>query len=105
MTTKWFGSQVSWKLDACVSAMKYADNKHYFERCCLPTGDYILTCMDSNGDGWNGAFMEIRGYRYCDDFNGYKVFRRINISGIDIIFRGLMIVLLCSTALLILIYA
>ena len=88
---------VSWMLDTCFSAnmlvcefgfhCKY--DLQYIDRCCLPPGDYTLTCRDSGGDGWNGAIMEIQRHRYCDDFVGYKAMRRITISGIDTQFWAL----------------
>ena len=69
------GAHVSWTLGPCANAQSYPHEigyteygKQYTERCCLPPGDYMLTCKVSSGEGWNGGFMEIQGNRYCHDF-------------------------------------
>ena len=54
----------------------------YLDRCCLRPGIHILTCVnDKSSFGWGDSFIEIQGQRYCDDFVGAKVFRRVFISG------------------------
>ena len=45
------------------------------QECCLPdhTNDYAITCYDSYGDGWHGGYLEINGYKYCENFDrGYE---------------------------------
>ena len=61
---------------------KYEANKMYIDKCCLLPGVYTLTCKNSVGPfGWGRGYIEIFGQRYCDDFVGYKAFRKIYIAG------------------------
>ena len=53
----------------------------YVERCCLHPGIYVLSCYDDRNEGWNNAYLDILGHRYCDDFLGYKAMRRVTIPG------------------------
>ena len=55
----------------------------YSRRCCLPPGDYVLTCKHHPKYYWWGEFLEFQGNRYCDDFLGYRAMRRVTIFGID----------------------
>jgi hypothetical protein len=30
-------------------------------------------CRDSNGDGWEGGYIEIGGTKYCENFNEGRI--------------------------------
>ena len=50
--------------------------------CCVAPGNYTLTCRNTKyPNGWKKGFIFINGRRYCDDFMGFKVMRRISIKG------------------------
>ena len=86
MTTKNWGSEVSWTLGAACGSpstgyASFADNT---QSCTLLTGVYTLTCLDSYGDGWHGGFIEIQGAKYCDDFSRESsATAQVTITGID----------------------
>ena len=83
LTTKKWGQEISWTFGSCASAQLYANQQQYTERCCQTSGEYTLTCKDSNGDGWHGGFMEIEGNKYCYGFlDGSEATEKISISGI-----------------------
>merc|ERR1711962_494403 len=79
LTTKAFGWDISWDLGglACYSIPNgingyYWNYLEYESTCFMPGGNYILSCKDKSGDGWNGAYIEIAGTKYCEDFDdGY----------------------------------
>ena len=51
-------------------------------RCCLSPGIYNLICKNEKHPfGWGNASVEILGQRYCDDFVGYQVMRKLDIKG------------------------
>ena len=62
------GSENSWSLGSCTSTRTYGSFEVYSQVCCLPNGDYSLTCKDSFGDGWYGGYITIKGNRYCENF-------------------------------------
>ena len=76
-TSDW-GHEVKWKINgpktntSCESNREYNNNYTYTQRCCLPTRetDLNLTCIDTFGDGWHGANLEIDGKHYCQNFKG-----------------------------------
>ena len=69
ITTKEWAHEISWSLGACESDEGYNDYETYVKTCCLDVGrTYILQCMDSFGDAWNGAYIQIDSTRYCEDF-------------------------------------
>jgi len=72
LRTQTWAVEVSWDLeglDCSSDGQEYADSTVYSKRCCIPDGEYVLTCADSYGDGWHGASIEIDGEVYCDDFS------------------------------------
>ena len=80
ITSGW-GHEEQWKitgtetLTTCKSSRDY-DNEHtYNNLCCLPTRDpdFQLTCIDKWGDGWNGAYLEINGKRYCQNLKSHEM--------------------------------
>ena len=98
LTTTSHGSDVSWDMvqvglvsetGSCSSANFYTDYEEYLETCCLTPGDYMLTCKDSHGDGWDGGFIEIRGHRYCDYLIDSMEMVPIRIAGTDTHVKGL----------------
>lgn len=75
-----YGSEISWEIatldDTVVCSggggnyiTTYASNTDYeVTDCQIEGGDYVLNCIDSYGDGWNGATATINGVAYCADF-------------------------------------
>ena len=71
---------ISWSLGSCLSnrgnpgQSDYQNNQEYNQQCHFNTSPsnwvYKLTCMDSFGDGWHGAFITINGVNYCEDLVG-----------------------------------
>ena len=57
ITTKDYGSEISWTIGTCTSAKAYQNSQTYTESCCLDAGSYTLTCDDSYGDGWDGGLF------------------------------------------------
>ena len=68
MINKVAGSENSWTLGSCLSSTTYESNRVYNQVCCMPNGNYELTCKDSYGDGWHGGYLTIDGNRYCESF-------------------------------------
>ena len=75
MRVKSYGNEISWKFGSCHSPVGgYHDNLEYESKCCQPSGTYQLQCLDSAGDGWHGASIQIgeEAHMYCNDFShGY----------------------------------
>lgn len=67
LTTKSYGSEISWSVGSCTSRETYTNNAFSRQDCCAPTGSTI-TCTDSYGDGWHGGYLEINDQRYCENF-------------------------------------
>ena len=81
ITTKDYGSEISWTIGTCTSAKAYQNSQTYTESCCLDAGSYTLTCDDSYGDGWDGGFIDIQGQRYCEDFtSGHQQENIVDVS-------------------------
>ena len=70
LTTASYGSEISWSIGECRSNRGYGNSDYYTQTCYLTPGDYTLTCLDSDGDGWNGGYIEIDGERYCGSDSG-----------------------------------
>jgi len=95
--TKSKASEIQWALGkTCVSDVdgpmsdptyqqkkeEYDNNERFSQWCCMPGyGDYELRCINTlqqkryagnynvmSGDGWHGAYIEIDGQKYCEDF-------------------------------------
>ena len=71
------------QLGPCVPSHKLVyDTSKYIEKCCIPNGNYLLSCHHSGGSGWlTNSFVGVGRHRFCDDHTGYTVFRSINIPG------------------------
>jgi hypothetical protein len=56
--------------EACSSNGYYEQGAAtHVEDCCLPPGQYVLSCDSDGGDGWgSGASIVIAGQTYCDAF-------------------------------------
>ena len=63
-----YGNEIAWSLGTCLSNPVYESSMTISHTCCLVDGKYSLICMDSFGDGWNGAYITIQNQAYCDDF-------------------------------------
>ena len=84
VSTRYDGHQISWKFGKCSSSGKYTDYMMYMHRCCLEPGKYILSCINTEQPhGWKNGYIEIEGFRYCNDFMSYKKMHLINIIGIN----------------------
>ena len=85
VSTRYDGQQLHWKFGRCFSNVRYTDYMMYIHRCCLKPGQYTLTCINTEQPhGWKNGYIQIGGYRYCDDFMSYKAMRRITIAGIKL---------------------
>merc|ERR1719203_425734 len=63
-----WGNEITWNIADICMGTGYGNYQTNALSCCLPTGEYELECVDSWGDGWHGAYIEIDGHRYCEDF-------------------------------------
>ena len=71
-----------WSLGSCYGPKFGWKWAHFYDRCCLPEGQYTLTCRNTKSKyGWGNVAIEINGKRYCDDFVGFKAMRIISIEG------------------------
>ena len=74
-----------WSLGSCYGpkrGKKYLSNETWYDQCCLPEGQYTLTCSNTKSKyGWGNVAFKINGKRYCDDFVGFKAMRTIYIKG------------------------
>ena len=69
LKTKGSGGEITWKIsETCFSDRTYFSYSEYSQTCNLTPGEYTLRCMDSYGDGWDGAVFEINGKKYCESF-------------------------------------
>ena len=76
-TSDW-GHEIKWKIKgtstmaSCESNTEYENGQIYTQNCCLPVkeDEFDLTCIDSFGDGWHGAHLEIDGKSYCKNLKG-----------------------------------
>ena len=79
-----------WSLGSCYGpkwGKIYLSNLTWYDRCCLPEGQYTLTCRNTKSKyGWGNVAFEINGKRYCDDFVGFKAMRTISIKGRSLYF-------------------
>ena len=80
ITQEW-GNEIGWTVgcewkqhgcdvDDCKSNGDYEDFTNYTQECCysMEAKDFVVTCTDSYGDGWHGAYLDINGQRYCEGF-------------------------------------
>ena len=69
-----YAREISWSIkgtDCSSGQQTYEDENSYSQYCCLPAGDYVLSCDDSYGDGWgDGAKITIGGIDACEDTSG-----------------------------------
>ena len=81
-----------WTVGSCSSSQGYRKrDQSYMERCCLPPGDYVLTCShlfpggerDYSSVSWSG-WVDIQGNKYCHQFLGYRSMDKISVLGKDI---------------------
>ena len=71
LTTGEYAYEISWTFGSCSSNQTYSSYQVYQIDCCQPVGNYLLRCVDSYEDGWNGGYIEIGhdSTQYCKDFN------------------------------------
>ena len=82
LSTGWRGKGISWNFPGCDGTSSYERNQKYTKVCDIIPGKHTLTCKNDDGFGWNGAFIEIEGREYCNDFNsGYEKKIEIFIIG------------------------
>ena len=78
VSTRYEANQLKWTFGTCSSSSTYKDYSKYFERCCLPPGQHILSCLNiETPEGWKNAFIEINGRRFCDDFISYSLMEKL----------------------------
>ena len=74
-----------WTMGSCFGPKynkSYLHNEVWYDRCCLPEGQYTLTCKNTKSVyGWGDSTFEINGERYCDDFVGFTAMRSILVNG------------------------
>lgn len=82
--TQQWGHEMRWHIrglqtfTSCQGNQVYESGQTYIQRCCLPTKEteFKLTCIDTFGDGWHGANLQIiekhgsYGQPYCQNFKG-----------------------------------
>jgi len=96
LTTKRYGSEISWSLGSCQGNGGYGNYGEYTEQCCLEPGDYNLECKDSYGDGWHGGYIEVNGEKYCESFSsGSEKNSQIIIEGKGLPFEVLSPTIFC----------
>ena len=92
LTTKERADQIFWTIGPCSSRQSelgsryrqaYQDNREYEFDCFLPAGTYDLICEDQYGDGWSGAYIEIAGTKYCEDFDENDGFQKTIAVTVD----------------------
>ena len=71
-----------WTLGSCTAADEYARPGAYITQCCTNYETPILTCKNSDINGWKDSHLEINGHRFCDDVVGYEARVQLNVSGI-----------------------
>ena len=85
LTTQHYGP--SWTYGPCSFAPRVTDvNKElirYVKKCVLSPGKHTLTCRNTENVGWRGAFVEIHGRKYCNDYVGYTTRQKITTLGIQ----------------------
>ena len=75
LTTKSWGSEISWNIDSeIMSARTYGNDRVYTQAVCLTPGPHTLNMVDSFGDGWNGATISVGNVlvNAGSDFNNGK---------------------------------
>ena len=58
--------------------------------CCFPSDIQMLRCKAQGSMAemaWKQSSIEIAGHKFCDDFIGYTILLKINISGKSMIFK------------------
>ena len=78
----------TWELGPCVPSHAFDyDVFEYTEKCCVPNGNYLLSCnvKDRSSSGWlTNSFVRIGRHKFCDDIPGYNALRAINVLGMNI---------------------
>ena len=83
-------NDVRWSLGGCSNTIDYhlsesTETSYYTRvngfRCCLAPGEHTLICKATSQYTWLSGYILIGGRKYCNDFIGFKAFRRIQISG------------------------
>ena len=72
---------IGWNFGNCLSTLEYSGIGTYSEKCCLPRGSHIMSCLSYKSSGWAGNFISFLGHRFCDDHVGYKAMRKIDAFG------------------------
>jgi hypothetical protein len=77
-----FAEENSWTIREVDTGMVFCESSGYVNDyasvnhvCCLPensTSALELTCTDSHGDGWHGAYIYIDGVSYCQGMGGFN---------------------------------
>ena len=83
--------EYSWDFGPCTPSHTSYTGMHrtyrYIEKCCIPSGDYLLSCKSKenhqleNQYGWIDSLVKIGRHQFCDDYTGYNTFVSLNIPG------------------------
>jgi len=84
--TSAFSSQISWFVadTNCYSNDPYPSRTTINQQCCLMPGEHVLTCIDNFEDGWFGGHLLINGKKYCQNFKGVKVNKKLVIDEVHL---------------------
>ena len=70
-----YNSEASWSITpgTCSAGPDvFGEYQDHSQQCCLTAGTYTLNCMDKYDDGWDYAYIEIKGSNYCVDWNNER---------------------------------
>ena len=76
-------SDFEWTFGHCSGSDIWLGSGVYTDKCCLSEGWHILTCSIRSylQHDWSNSILIMLGHQFCDDFNGFKAFIRLNVSG------------------------
>ena len=79
----------TWEFGPCFSShdndqFSSLNRRSYTEKCCVPNGDYALSCKSKKSTGWVRSFVKIGRHQFCDDYTGYNSFVALNIPGMPL---------------------
>ena len=79
-------TRYEWELGPCVPSHKYKAGSDIFsEKCCVPIGNYVLSCRNNDELGWLlNNFVKVGRHQFCDEYVGYNALSAINIPGMNL---------------------
>ena len=72
---------MSWTITGATSNVSCkSKQEHYYgcmnwQFCCMPTRDdeFVITCADTSGNGWQDEYLFVNGNKICGGFVGTNV--------------------------------